>query len=128
VRSSYGFGTDAGLLDRYGWFQDNCGNRMHSPMALRPGHRGLFDMHGNALEWVHDWDGEFGRPGATDPLGAVEGSARVIRGGSFASPSVLCRPAVRRRLAPSLRDSILGFRLALSFVGVPAESGQDKKK
>jgi formylglycine-generating enzyme required for sulfatase activity len=128
VRSSYGFGTDVGLLDRYGWFQGNSGGRMHSPMERRPSHRGLFDMHGNAFEWVHDWDGEFGRPGATDPLGAVEGPARVIRGGSCAVPAGLCRPAFRGGIAPSRRGGDLGFRLALSPVGVAAESGQDKKK
>jgi sulfatase modifying factor 1 len=96
-------------------------------MALGPGHRGLFDLHGNAAEWVHDWHGEFGYQSATDPLGATGGSARVFRGGSFAFLAVLCRPAFRLWLAPSSRDSLLGFRLALSFVGVPAETGQDKK-
>jgi formylglycine-generating enzyme required for sulfatase activity len=127
VRTSYGFGSDVGLLDRYGWFQANSGGRMHSPLELRPGHRGLFDMHGNAFEWVHDWYGDYGGSRAADPLGATKGLDRVVRGGSW-SDVALCRTARRIRLDPTLRSYNLGFRLALSFVGVPAESGQDKKK
>jgi formylglycine-generating enzyme required for sulfatase activity len=101
---------------------------MHLPMERRPSHRGLFDMHGNAIEWVHDWQGGFGRPSATDPLGAEGGSLRVIRGGSWGDDAAFCRSALRLRFVPSYRWYNFGFRLALSFVGVPAESGQDKNK
>ena len=128
VRTSYGFGSDVGLLDRYGWFQGNSGGRMHSPLELRPGHRGLFDMHGNANEWVHDWYGDYGGSRAADPLGATGGSSRVLRGGCYAVTAGDCRPAVRYRFAPSSRVDLLSFRLALSPVGVVAESGQDNKK
>jgi formylglycine-generating enzyme required for sulfatase activity len=88
----------------------------------------LFDMHGNANEWVHDWYGDYGGSRATDPLGATGGSGRVIRGGSWRSDAAGCRTALRSGDDPTFRGSFLGFRLALSPVGVPAESGQDKKK
>jgi formylglycine-generating enzyme required for sulfatase activity len=101
---------------------------MHLPMERRPSHRGLFDVHGNAFEWVHDWEGGFGRPSATDPLGAEGGSSRVFRGGCWSFGAAGCRSALRFRLDPTFRWDIGGFRLALSFVGVPAESGQDKNK
>jgi formylglycine-generating enzyme required for sulfatase activity len=101
---------------------------MHLPMERRPSHRGLFDMHGNAFEWVHDWDGGFGRPSAPDPLGAEGGSSRVFRGGGWNGGAANCRAAFRNWIVPSYRGFDLGFRLALSFVGVPAESGQDKNK
>ena len=100
---------------------------MHSPLERRPSHRGLFDMHGNAFEWVHDWDGDYGGSRASDPLGATEGSNRVVRGGGWGVVAALCRSAYRSRLVPTYRSSNLGFRLALSFVGVSAESGKDKK-
>jgi formylglycine-generating enzyme required for sulfatase activity len=101
---------------------------MHSPLELRPGHRGLFDMHGNAFEWVHDWNGDYGGSLAADPLGATGGSNRVYRGGSWYDRAANCRTALRLRNVPTFRADDLGFRLALSPVGVAAESGQDKKK
>jgi formylglycine-generating enzyme required for sulfatase activity len=128
VRTSYGFGSDVGLLNGYGCFQVNSGGRMHSPMERRPSHRGLFDMHGNAFEWVHDWEGGFGRPSATDPLGAEGGSNLVYRGGSWSNVAANCRTASRVGNAPTFRWGNYGIRLALSFVGVPDESGQDKNK
>ncbi|MEY4179046.1 MAG: hypothetical protein RLY70_2620 [Planctomycetota bacterium] len=128
VRTSYGFGSDVGLLDRYGWFQENSGRRMHSPLERRPSHRGLFDMHGNANEWVHDWYGDYGGSRAVDPLGATGGSVRVLRGGGWSNVAAGCRAAFRGGGDPAGRGIALGFRLALSLVGVVAESGQDKKK
>jgi formylglycine-generating enzyme required for sulfatase activity len=128
VRTSYGFGSDVGLLDRYGWFEENSGGRMHLPMERRPSHRGLFDMHGNTFEWVHDWYGNYGGSRAADPLGATGGSSRVYRGGSWLLRAAHCRAARRLRNVPTYRANSLGFRLALSPVGVAAESGQDKKK
>jgi formylglycine-generating enzyme required for sulfatase activity len=85
-------------------------------------------VHGNAFEWVHDWEGGFGRPSATDPLGAEGGSNRVLRGGCWFFDAAYCRSAIRFRDDPPYRRRSSGFRLALSFVGVPAESGQDKNK
>jgi len=128
VRTLYGFGSDARLLEAYGWFRDNSGGRMHAPLERRPSHRGLFDMHGNAYEWVHDWTGEFGRLPATDPLGATGGTLRVVRGGGWVVEAALCRTALRDGYAPTLRWRDLGFRLALSFVEVPADSGQNKRE
>ncbi|MEY4180120.1 MAG: hypothetical protein RLY70_3694, partial [Planctomycetota bacterium] len=127
VRTSHSFGSDVGLLNGYGWHKGNSGRSMHAPMERRPGHRGLFDMHGNAIEWVHDWKGEFGRPGAADPLGAIKGSYRMLRGGGFNIDEGACRSAFRGLYLPADRGDSLGFRLALSFVRVPAETGGNKK-
>jgi formylglycine-generating enzyme required for sulfatase activity len=43
-----------GLLPRYGWYQKNGENRAWPVGRLRPSELGLFDMLGNALEWVED--------------------------------------------------------------------------
>ena len=127
VLTSYGFGSDVGLLDRYGWYAANSGGRMHVPMELRPGHRGLFDMHGNALEWVHDRPRDYILADSTNPLSNDQGSYRVARGGNWVIDAADCRSAYRSRFGPTIRTNVLGFRLALSFVGVPAEPRGDKK-
>jgi hypothetical protein len=97
---------------------------------LEPNAFGLIGMLGGVWEWCVSWDGdsvdEILSGADRNPVGPDRGSARVIRGGSFAGPAGGCRPAGRLRNAPSYRDSALGFRLALSFVGVPADSRQDK--
>jgi formylglycine-generating enzyme required for sulfatase activity len=56
------------------------------------------------------------------------GSYRVARGGSWVDGAASCLAAHRGRSYPSHRWDNSGFRLALSFVGEPGESGQDKKK
>jgi formylglycine-generating enzyme required for sulfatase activity len=127
VRTPFGFGSDAGFLEGFGWFEDNSNLWMRTPLERRPSHRGLFDMHGNVFEWVHDWHGDLDRPTATDTLRATLG-LRVVRGGSWSTPAMFCRSAFRTSSEPSNRDYNLGFRLALSFVEVPAESGQNKRE
>jgi formylglycine-generating enzyme required for sulfatase activity len=52
----------------------------------------------------------------------------VTRGGGWDRNAATCRAAFRDWIDPSFRWVDYGFRLALSFVGVPGESGQDKKK
>ncbi|HJT79202.1 MAG TPA: formylglycine-generating enzyme family protein, partial [Gemmataceae bacterium] len=76
---------------------------------------GLFDMHGNVLEWCADWRGPYPQGAVTNPTGPVEGSRRVIRGGCWISVGAEdCRAAVRYGDQPGYRGSILGFRLARS--------------
>ena len=60
---------------------------------------GLFDMHGNAAEWVNDKYDEkyYANSPANDPFNNNTRLARnVIRGGSFNDPKEDCRSARRR--------------------------------
>jgi len=127
VRTAYGYGSDVALLGQFGWFTENSGKHSHPPRELRPSHRGLFDMHGNLLEWTHDWSGHFSESAVTDSLGVKEGSFRVSRGGSWDGPAAICRSVSRRNDAPLGRAADYGFRLALSSpprVSSPAEQDQ----
>jgi formylglycine-generating enzyme required for sulfatase activity len=113
-RTAYGFGSEVALLDRFGWFAENSGKKVHPGREKRPSVRGLFDLHGNLWEWTHDWEGAFGEMSQTDPVGAKTGSFRVYHGGSWADVAAGCRTADRITLAPSFRAPNYGFRVALS--------------
>ena len=73
----------------------------------------LHDMHGNVAEWCQDWYGDYPVGPVSDPGGPSSGSFRVRRGGSWYGLAPYCRSAVRSRLSPNFRDSLLGFRIAL---------------
>ena len=126
ARTAYGFGSDASLLGRFGWFAENTGKHGHPPRELRPGIRGLFDLHGNRFEWAHDWFGDHGVDAISDPLGAKVGTSRVCRGGCWDLGAADCRSAIRYTLVPTLRSGSFGFRLALSPSGVMPEAVQGK--
>ncbi len=73
---------------------------------------GLFDMSGNASEWVWDrYAADIGQD-ARDPTGPDEGRHRVSRGGGcFSVPSYL-RVAHRTHGSQANASDALGFRLA----------------
>jgi serine/threonine protein kinase/formylglycine-generating enzyme required for sulfatase activity len=124
ARTAYGFGSEVSLLERFGWFGYNSGKHVHTPRALRPSIRGLFDLHGNLFEWTHDWYGDYVAEASTDPLGSKGGSLRVIRGGCWINDASFCRSAFRDWNAPSFRSNFIGFRLALSLSGVSSAKGK----
>lgn len=75
---------------------------------------GLYDMSGNASEWVADcWQDNFdGAPvdGRAWDIGGCD--RRVLRGGSVASERGRVRASARSWLNPSNRDPTIGFRIA----------------
>jgi formylglycine-generating enzyme required for sulfatase activity len=77
---------------------------------------GLYDMHGNVFEWCLDWYRPSYPRGASDPRGAVSGSYRVRRGGSWRIDAGYCRSAFRgsNDYPAMLRDDI-GFRAAMNL-------------
>lgn len=132
TRTSYSFGEDdtalcayarfADLSSKFGW-HDACRSDTvaYGPTpvgSLKPNPWGLFDMHGNAWEWVEDcWT-----PIASDI--PVDGSAfthpgncemGVARGGSFAAGSRRVRSAIRQPTPTAAHNYNYGFRVALSL-------------
>ncbi len=130
ARTAYGYGGDKGLLGEFGWFQENSSKHVHPTRELRPTIRGVFDLHGNLLEWIHDWYRVFGESAVADSLGAQTGSSRLVRGGSWDLGAANCRSALRSTIGPTVRTFSRGFRLALSLpsrVSSPAEQGQGEE-
>jgi len=76
---------------------------------------GLFDMHGNVLEFCQDWFESYPVGSEIDPQGPPIGQAKVVRGGSYHKNTnpLFTRSAMRfgAGRSPSNSDIDLGFRL-----------------
>jgi formylglycine-generating enzyme required for sulfatase activity len=111
---TYCFGNNVHQLGEYAWYEENAGGQSHPVGQRKPNVWGLYDMHGNVYEWVHDWyeTTYYQRSPARDPSGPSWGSDRVNRGGCWGHDAWACRSARRGRLTPDARASDTGFRLA----------------
>ena len=62
------------------------------PVGLKKANTwGLYDMFGNAEEWVQDWYGRYPVSPVIDPFGPTLGSDRVVRGRCFGWVTVTLR-------------------------------------
>jgi formylglycine-generating enzyme len=83
------------------------------PVAICPANAfGLYDMHGNVIEWCNDWytASDYNYQTALDPVGPEAGNWRVIRGGCYSAAAQYCRSASRDGLMPRSTLDTFGFR------------------
>ncbi len=89
---------DLGFIEGY-----NDGFPTTAPvMSFKPNKAGLYDMGGNALEWVEDW------------LNVAQ-TNRVLRGGSFMETGTNLLSSHRYFDAPDLTRHFTGFRVVIEI-------------
>ena len=105
-----------GELDEIAWYDKNSENTVHRAGQKRANPFGLFDMLGNAWEWVNDWyDGKYySRSPEVDPEGPERGQMHGLRGGSWLNNFKLVRASDRGRSLPDLRFNYFGLRCVLT--------------
>lgn len=116
TNSRWSFGDDGRALEEYAWLHTNSGDETHPVGQKRPNPWGLYDIHGNVLEWC--WDCYQTRYHVTgpreNPIGPSSPAVRVLRGGSCWDGADGCRSAFRNGTFPTRAMAIYGFRIVLA--------------
>ena len=110
------FGDDEAELGQYAWYRANLSGKTHAVGGKQPNQFGLYDMHGNVLEWVEDcWHDNYQAApvdGGAWLQGCTVESSRVLRGGSKYDSAAFARAANRSHSAPTKHIINVGFRVA----------------
>jgi formylglycine-generating enzyme required for sulfatase activity len=97
-------------LDSVGWYVANSDKIPHAVGQKPANPWGLFDMHGNANEWCYDWYAQYTGASVQDPVGALTGTNKVVRGGHYDSYPYVCKSSWRTGWSPDLGNYVSGFR------------------
>lgn len=107
--SAYSFGENPSDLDKHAWYYDNSDERYHPVGSKQPNAWGVYDMHGNVMEWTADQfakdyfsrikeqpQNPFLRPTSLYP--------RSVRGGGWDDDPEQLRSAARRGSDPAWKQ------------------------
>ena len=99
-------------LSNYAWF---CGNNttLTTKMVAQkePNGFGLYDMHGNVLEWTTEYYTSIFPDDVSDPWNETPNTSFVMRGGSYYFSPHNLGASFRSSYGPGARYSDYGFRL-----------------
>ncbi len=115
--TAYSFGDHIKDLDKYAWHSENFSTGgTHSVGTKLPNAWGLYDVHGNAWEWVQDFysDSYYAKSPTIHPAGPTNGKQHVVRGGSWHVTADSWRSSFRKPYAPDYRGISIGFRLVMT--------------
>ena len=106
-------------IDEVSWFWDNSNpdgtGQKTQPVGLKkPNELAIHDMSGNVWEWCHDlYDWIYYQRGEkTNPIGPLEGTNRVLRGGSWADRPRDSRVAIRGYNSSDFSYNAMGFPIS----------------
>ena len=107
------YGDDEAALLSCAWIWNNSRETTHPVGQKRPNPWGLYDIHGNVMQWCRDrFDATYyERSPAVDPMPPPGGPTHVGRGGSRARGPASARCAFRYSDAAAARHNYLGFRV-----------------
>ncbi|MBE7500393.1 MAG: formylglycine-generating enzyme family protein [Verrucomicrobiales bacterium] len=115
TRFNFGDDADAALIRDHAWFSRNAESATHPVGTRKPNAWGLFDVHGNVLEWCLDgWRSRLPGGQVTNVAVAPTGTLRAVRGGSWLYEARHARSANRDSYGVLVRCSDLGFRVVLA--------------
>jgi len=105
--------SGSNIVDNVAWYYENNDGTIRLVGKKASNELGIFDMSGSVLEWCNDWYGIYTVGKKYNPKGAISGSRRVLRGGSFVCYAHSCRVSYRLAATPDVRNVGIGFRLVL---------------
>lgn len=123
--SNYFWGNNINQAKKYAWFDEKSTNicavmtDLH-PVGLKLSNKwGLYDMSGNAAEWIQDMYSKnyYKNSTGVDPqskngeMYGKSGSCRVVRGGGIGYPYNTLRSSFRFYRVPTVQCNSVGFRL-----------------
>jgi formylglycine-generating enzyme required for sulfatase activity len=105
--TAYSFGDDAKQLGNYAYFAQNSSGKYQKVGSKLPNPWGLYDMHGNVMEWTLDQystDYYAHSPAANPWNQATKPYPHAVRGGSWQDPAEMLTCSSRVASDPSWKE------------------------